>query len=94
LQTYPLDEQLTMHGPAYYKIVVHGSLNHSWSSRLGGMSISKNKYSNKEVESILIGQLLDQAALSGVLNALYEMHLPVISVELLDAYRADSRVEP
>ena len=34
--------------------------------------------------TILIGHLKDQAALSGVLNALYDLHLPVISVELLD----------
>jgi hypothetical protein len=32
----------------------------------------------------LVGRLLDQAQLSGVLNALYEMHLPILSVEILD----------
>ena len=33
--------------------------------------------------SILLGELADQAALAGVLNTLYELHLPVISVERL-----------
>jgi hypothetical protein len=34
--------------------------------------------------TILIGQLNDQAAFAGVMNALYNEHLPVLSVELLD----------
>ena len=29
----------------------------------------------------LLGELPDQAALAGVLNTLYEMHLPVLLVE-------------
>jgi hypothetical protein len=34
-----------------------------------------------KIESVLEGRLLDQAALSGVLNTLYELHLPVMSVD-------------
>ena len=33
--------------------------------------------------TILVGQLRDQAALSGVLNELYELHLPLLTVESL-----------
>ena len=33
----------------------------------------------------LFGELSDQAALAGVLNTLYELHLPVFSVERLAA---------
>ena len=33
--------------------------------------------------SVLLGELVDQAALAGVFNTLYELHLPVISVERL-----------
>jgi hypothetical protein len=32
----------------------------------------------------LVGPVLDQTELVGVLNNLYEMHLPLVSVELLD----------
>jgi len=38
----------------------------------------------KSPVTILVGHLPDQAALSGVLNTLYEMHLPLLSVENLD----------
>ena len=32
----------------------------------------------------LSGSLVDQAALYGVLNALYDMHLPLLSVECVE----------
>jgi len=35
------------------------------------------------IVSTLTGELPDQTALAGVLNALYEMHLTVLSVECL-----------
>ncbi len=34
--------------------------------------------------TILEGELSDQAALAGVLNTLYELHLPLLSVKRLD----------
>ena len=37
--------------------------------------------------TILEGELVDQAALAGVLITLYEHHLPVLSVECLSAGR-------
>ena len=36
-----------------------------------------------KAESVLEGRLFDQAALSGVLNKLYELHLPVMAVDCL-----------
>ena len=35
-------------------------------------------------ETALVGWLADQAALFGVLNTLYGLHLPLLSVEYLD----------
>ncbi len=45
------------------------------------MNITEVRHSEKDDESILVGRLADQAALSGVLNTLYEQHLPVLSVD-------------
>jgi len=39
---------------------------------------------NEKLIGELVGYLIDQAALSGVLNALYDLHLPLLSVENLD----------
>ena len=76
---------LTMGGPATYRIIVHGTLDHSWARRLSGMSISERVSDAGETETILVGRLPDQAALSSVLNVLYELHLPVVSADCLES---------
>ena len=77
-------KNLKFEAPASYRIRVQGHLDDSWSDRLGGMVITRAFTADKEPMTILIGHLKDQGALCGVLNALYDLHLPVISVELLD----------
>ena len=46
--------------------------------------ISRAKAQQNAPVTILVGHLTDQAMLSGVLNALYNLHLPLLSVENLD----------
>ncbi len=75
----------TMHGPAIYRIRVRGRLDASWSDRVGGMQVTETRGSDGEAETILVGRLADQAALAGILNALYELHLPVLSAECVDS---------
>ncbi len=48
------------------------------------MNITETHNTDGQDESILVGRLADQAALSGVLNTLYEQHLPVLSVDCLE----------
>jgi len=74
----------TMQGPANYRICVRGRLDASWSDRLGGMEVTESQRPNGDVETILAGRLADQAALSGVLNTLHELHLPLLSAQYLD----------
>jgi len=64
-----------------------GSLDKSWSKRLGGLTIcSDNAERTNGVEmTTLTGELIDQAALLGVLNALYNLRLTLWSVECLGA---------
>ena len=76
-------ERLTLDGPATYRIRVKGHLDSGWSDRLGGLAISRSGEGDEPVVTTLYGQLLDQAALAGVLNALYGLHLPILSVEYL-----------
>ena len=71
-------------GPAPYRIRVQGHLDDSWSNRLGGMVITRAYTDNKQPMTILIGELNEQTALSGVMNALYNEHLSVYTVELLE----------
>ena len=72
-----------MNGPAIYRVCVEGHVPPDWSSRLMGMNITALIDENNS-NSTLVGRLPDQAALSGVLNTLYETQYPVISVECLE----------
>ena len=75
---------LKLETPATYRIRVQGRLDKSWADRLGGMAITADPAAEKAPVTILVGHLADQAALSGILNTLYELHLPLLSVENLD----------
>jgi len=70
--------------PAVYKIVVEGKLDVKWSENLAGMQITLERSEEGETSSILVGRISDQAALSGILNLLYENHIMIRSVNMLD----------
>ncbi len=59
---------------------VLGFLDESWSDRLGSLRITTSNIKGQAVTE-LTGQVCDQAELAGVLNALYELHLPILLVE-------------
>ena len=64
-----------------YRIRVEGSLDPSWSDRLGGMAITVAGQSGAKTITVLEGELADQSALMGVLHSLHELHLPLDAVE-------------
>lgn len=71
--------------PAIYKISVRGYLDSSWSSQLGGLDIRNATTADNTPTTTLQGKLVDQAALFGVLNSLYGLGFPVMSVECAPA---------
>ena len=83
MMTHKIVDYPTMSGPAIYRIRVRGRLDADLSERLEGMRIETLARSDGKAESVLEGRLIDQAALAGVLNKLYELHLPVMAVECL-----------
>ena len=68
---------------ATYQISVQGRIDPAWSDLLGGMTISVTTGEGGTSVTTLDGVFSDQAALLGVLNSLYELHLPVLSVKCL-----------
>ena len=66
---------------ATYRILVQGALDPGWSDRLGGMRITTDRRAGHAPVTTLVGRLRDQAALLGVLNSLYDLHLPLMVVE-------------
>lgn len=69
--------------PADYQISVQGRIDPPWSARLEGMTISQAAVGADLPVTTLQGELKDQTALAGVLNTLYELHLPILLVKCL-----------
>ena len=69
--------------PATYRIRVQGLLDPSWANRLGGMTIVASSESDASVTTTLTGELADQNALENVLTTLYNLGLPLLSVDSL-----------
>jgi len=76
---------------ATYRICVRGRIASSRIDLFEGMSIHPELHEEGPTITTLEGELLDQAALAGVLNTLYTMQLPVLSVECLSVRPAQSR---
>ena len=74
-------EQVKFFMPAIYCIEVGGQLDKAWSGRLAGMQVVVRRKGNQASVSTLTGRIRDQAELAGLLNSLYEMHLPILKVE-------------
>ena len=77
-----MEQRLTRDQPATYRIQVQGHLGQNWVDYLGGLSISVGGKPD-QVVSTLAGKVMDQAALFGILNSLYDMGYPLLCVEYL-----------
>ena len=73
-------QQLNLDKSATYRIRVKGYLGGHWSDYLGGLSISPSDDEECAVTA-LFGEVMDQAALIGIINTLYSMGFPLLSVE-------------
>jgi hypothetical protein len=71
--------------PATYRICIQGTLDKKWSDYYGGMTIEHESDPKRGAITILAGILADQAALIGVLNSLYDIGCPILSVECVEA---------
>jgi hypothetical protein len=78
-----LDEPVVCH------VRIQGSLAQHWSEYLGGLSISVTGEPGHTVTT-LSGEVLDQAALMGILNGLYGMGYPLLSAECQSLARKEA----
>jgi len=70
---------------ASYRICIVGYLDTKWSEYCGGMTIEHGSDPKFGTITILTGRVIDQSALIGVLNSLYDIGCPIVSVEYLVA---------
>jgi hypothetical protein len=66
-----------------YRIEVQGHLRPEWSDRFGAMQMFTPPPEADSAVTVLQGHVSDQAELAGILNTLYELHLPLLSVQHL-----------
>jgi hypothetical protein len=66
-----------------YRISAKGYLDESWATRFSGLRITNQVLGDTSLVVTFVGSVSDQTELIGVLNSIYEMHLPLVSVELL-----------
>ena len=85
----PSKKRLTLGMPATYRIRVQGFLEKNWAERLGGMNISTRSREGQSPVTVLVGRMRDQAELLGAVNSLYELHLPILSLEILSSEEPD-----
>ena len=71
------------HRPIDYRIRLKGRLDSGWSEWFESMAIS-----TAGNDTVLIGPVLDQASLHGLLIRIRDLNLTLISVERLGAHRA------
>jgi hypothetical protein len=76
-----------MSGPAEYRVCVQGAIERSWGDVFAGMRVSYRNVATPNALTVLTGGLLDQAALMGVLNRLYGLGLPLVSVQWRSSQR-------
>jgi hypothetical protein len=74
--------------PSIYQIKVQGKLNDQWSVWLAGVTISHDQTGNQAYITTLTGPVVDQAALRGILNKLWDLNLTLLSVKRLEAWCA------
>jgi hypothetical protein len=67
-------------GPMTYLIQVEGKLDEGWSEWFRGMTVTFERAGDGSPITTLTGPVADQAALRGILNRIWDLHLTVLSV--------------
>jgi hypothetical protein len=73
------------HEPGLYEIRIKGHLDDRWADRFEGLIITREANG----ETLLRGQVVDQAALYGLLRKVRDLGLPLLSVILIEPKQAD-----
>ena len=71
------------HQPGVYEIRIKGHLAERWAGQFGGLTIRLEENG----DSVLSGQVVDQAALHGVLRKVRDLGMPLLSVNSFDVER-------
>ena len=71
--------------PTYYEIRVAGHLSPQWTDWFEGLTITLEE----DGDTLITGQVIDQAALHGLLKKVRDLGIPLVSVSPLEPGQAD-----
>ena len=71
--------------PVVYQIRIKGHLSLKWADWFDGLTITLEDNG----DTLLIGPIVDQAALHGLLNKVRDLGMPLVSVSPIENNRAD-----
>ena len=76
---------LSISSQAFYRVQFKGVIDPAWADTLGEMRIVSQESGGEGGAPVttLLGEVADQASLAGILNTLYRLRLPLISVTFL-----------
>ena len=74
---------LKLETPALYEIRVQGSFDTGWLDRIGEAEIHVEGGLDSAPVTVITCRFIDQAALAGTLNLLYDLGFPLLSVQCL-----------
>lgn len=73
-------KRINSSGERRYEIKIEGQVDPQWSEWLGGLAINHNGSGN----TLLIGEIPDQAALHGILVKIRDLGLPLVSLRRME----------
>ena len=73
-----------------YRFRVRGHLDDCWSDWLGGLAIQRQE----DGTTVLVGPVVDQAALHGVIIRIRDLGLSLLSVQWISGSLAEERQQP
>lgn len=82
---------LRMDSPTRYRIQVHGAVDEVWFEYHDNMTIEMEAGPMRRPLTTITGRVIDQAALQAMLSLLYDMQLPLVSVDWLPEEEQEPR---
>ena len=68
-----------------YRIVIQGGISQRWVNQFAEYIIAQEKVGEDNFKTILKMKIMDQSHLSGILNSLYDMHLTIIEIKMIES---------
>ncbi len=79
----PIRKGLKLDTSARYEIRIQGYLSEQWEDCLDAVEVEVRCVPDELPVTVVICEFIDQAALAGALSCLYDMGLPLLSVECI-----------